>query len=97
MKIAYIVRGSEDGNIGVYSTKERARKRAVEYVEQSGGENARTMVTRKSWKDGDDFTNKYHYVVANQSNVSKELDKTMHVSIDANDVEADIEAFYVNQ
>lgn len=97
MKIAYVVRGSEDGNLGVYTTKERARVRAVEYIEQSGDDTPRIMVAKKSWKEGDDITEKYHHVLANQSNVSKELDNLMHATIEGNGIEADIEGFYVNE
>lgn len=38
MAYAYVVRGSEDGNIGVYSSKKKALKRAVDYVTQQGDE-----------------------------------------------------------
>ena len=34
MPYAYIVRGSEDGNIGVFGSRKRAVTRAVQYVQQ---------------------------------------------------------------
>lgn len=36
MKKVYIVKGSEDGNLGVYSTFKKAYERAKEYVSSQG-------------------------------------------------------------
>lgn len=96
MSIAFIVRGSEDGNLGVYSTKERARVKAVAYVAQSGSDTPTISVTKESWKEGDSVMEKYHSVVASRHNVSKALTERMFVSVEGNGVQADIEAFYVN-
>ena len=35
-KFTYIVRGSEDGNLGVFTTKKRAVACATNYVQQAG-------------------------------------------------------------
>ena len=94
--IAYVVRGSEDGNLGIYTTKERARKEAWAYVNAAGEEQPTILVTRKGWTPEDGFENKYVRVVANQGNVSRELQARRHVTLEGNGVECEIDGFYVN-
>lgn len=94
--IAYVVYGSEDGNLGIFTTKERARKVAWNYVTQSGEDKPTILRVRKGWKEGDGFLEKYVEVVANQENVSKSLGKSMYCTLSGNGVTADIEMFLVN-
>jgi len=97
-KLAYIVRGSEDGNLGIYTTKERARKKAIEYLTQNDPLYKPTiLVTRPSWREGDPFDKKYNTVVASGPNVSRALDSYLIITIDGpHRTSADIEGFYIN-
>jgi len=94
--IAYVVHGSEDGNVGIYTTKERARQVAWNYVAQSGEDKPTLFRTRKGWKEEDGYADKFVHVVANQENVSKAFKETSYVSLEGNGVRADIQMFRVN-
>ena len=52
MNFAYVVRGSEDGNLGVFTSKKRATMRAVMYCSVDNDEfdeNVEVDTTTSSW------------------------------------------------
>jgi hypothetical protein len=49
MAKVYMVRGSEDGNIGVYSSRKKATERAVQYVQRSFEGSVKVSVERSEW------------------------------------------------
>lgn len=52
MKVYFIVRGSEDGNLGVHSNLTSAYKQAKEYTEMNGGTEETLGSVRKKFNNG---------------------------------------------
>jgi len=92
-KKVYVVRGSEDGNIGVFTNKKKAYQCAFGYASSFGEEE---VFIRAGWKN-------YEKVKASYTNACKEISKYEcgGVSIERGEeggdyVCADIETFYLN-
>ena len=92
MKKIYIVRGSEDGNIGAYSNIKRAFARAMDYMNQNG----LVKTTVMFMQDTNPPTGKE--APASYANVCKKLTDIGLVTIESNDrASVEIELFYLNQ
>lgn len=52
MKIYFIVRGDEDGNLGIHSNLTSAYRQAKDYTDMSGGTDVTLASIRKKFKNG---------------------------------------------
>lgn len=52
MKIYFVVRGSEDGNLGIHSNLTSAYRQAKDYTEVNGGTDVTLASIRKEFKNG---------------------------------------------
>ena len=52
MKIYFVVRGSEDGNLGIHSNLTSAYRQAKDYTDMNGGTDVTLASIRKKFKNG---------------------------------------------
>ena len=92
-KKIYVVRGSEDGNLGAYSNAKRAHARALDYLNQNG--EVKTVVSFIA-KNGN--TPSLRTMPANYRNVCIKLADagSCEIEILGDRVTAQIELFYLN-
>lgn len=53
MKIYFIVRGDEDGNLGIHSNLTSAYRQAKDYTDMNGGTDVTLASIRKKFKNGE--------------------------------------------
>ncbi len=84
-KKVYVIKGSEDGVIGIMSNKTKALERAVWYMKLDPDRQEKNFRIKDR--------------VCNQGNFNKELDAHCYVQIENADdrVTVEVEIFYLNQ
>lgn len=94
-KNVYVVRGSEDGILGVYTNKKLAYENAVSYLTQNDKASDLTITKIKKDKDGQ-YTSKK--IPATYQNVINVFKTNIHCSIDSSDdASVSIDEFILNK
>ena len=90
-KKIYVVRGSEDGNLGAYSNVKRAHAKALEYLNQNGPVDAKVFFTTSDPQH-------LREAAATYANVAKKLSDIGYTDIEGESrTSVSIELFYLNQ